>query len=97
MDCHPPLPNPHLRTPQSTPLPIIIPRKWGSGFGIPESPRGLTTGRFYGKLNVVLGFRYRREQMEKDTVSVRINKSGGKTWTIRKPNGEVEVVFGGSV
>jgi len=35
--------------------------------------------------------------MEKDTVSVRINKSGGKTWTIRKPNGEVEVVFGGSV
>ena len=30
-------------------------------------------------------------------ISVRINKSGGKTWTIRKPSGEVEVVFGGSV
>ena len=30
-------------------------------------------------------------------ISVRINKSGGKTWTIRRPDGTIEIVHGGSV
>ena len=66
MDCHPPLPSPHRRIPQSTPLTHIISQiTLEMGFRVRDSgtPRGLTPGRFYGKLNVVLGFRYRREQM----------------------------------